>query len=349
MKPHPSKKNSGAGSSGKINSGQVNSGAASHGPLNTGNKDSGTWKSDTGSSGKINSGAANSGSRRSGTGKIADWTVAGMLSWGTDFFRSRKVPSPRLSIEWLLSDVLSLKRLDLYLQYDRPLSSEEKDRLRPLILRRANHEPLQYITGYTDFHRITLRVTPDVLIPRPETEQLVERILEDHGSQEPLRFLDAGTGSGCIALAVKKARPAWDVTAIDISQEALAVARENAASLGLDISFQPCGFETFRTKDKMGIIASNPPYVHPEDAVSMQREVLEYEPREALFVEDAETLYKGLLAMCRDNLDTNGAFYFEINESDGAHVQKLCNDKPFTARLLRDYSGKDRFISGRFE
>lgn len=319
MKPHPSKNNSGAGSSGKIKSGQVNSGAA------------------------------NSGSRRSGTGKIVDWTVAGMLSWGTEFFRSKEIPSPRLSIEWLLSDVLSLKRLDLYLQYDRPLSTEEKDRLRPLIIRRANHEPLQYITGYTDFHHLTLKVTPDVLIPRPETEQLVELILEGHNNQEALRFLDIGTGSGCIALAVKKARPAWDVTAIDISQEALAVARENAASLGLDISFQHCGFETFGTEKNMDIIASNPPYVHPEESASLQREVSVYEPHDALFVEDTEKLYKGLLALCRDNLEARGAFYFEINESDGAHVQKLCNDKPFAARLLRDYSGKDRFISGKFE
>src|SRR5690606_6466742 len=139
-----------------------------------------------------------------------DWTVLRMLEWATAYFESKGIPSPRLSIEWLLGEVLSLKRLDLYLQHDRTLTTSELDTLRGWVLRRGKHEPLQYITGSTDFYNCTINVTPAVLIPRQETEQLVDKILQGH-SETHQRVLDVGTGSGCIAIAIKKARPDWHV------------------------------------------------------------------------------------------------------------------------------------------
>ena len=167
------------------------------------------------------------------------WTVLTMLEWGTEYFSGKGITQPRLSIEWLLSHVLDCKRLDLYLAFDRPLSQAELEELRALVRRRAQHEPLQYITGHTDFFNCRIDVNPSVLIPRPETEQLVEMVL-DWGAERPhCRVLDVGTGSGCIAIALKKAKPGWDVTGIDISPEALKTATGNAVINEADVRFAP--------------------------------------------------------------------------------------------------------------
>ena len=281
--------------------------------------------------------------------KTSDWTVVRMLEWATEYFKSRDVPSPRLSIEWLLSHVLNAKRLDLYLQFDRPLTRDELDMLKPLVLRRAEHEPLQYIIGQTDFYNLTIRVTPDVLIPRPETEQLVERILADHSGEEPLRFLDIGTGSGCMALAVKKVRPMWEVTAIDISEEALRVAAQNARDHKLDIRFHLASFEDYNPVLKQDIIASNPPYIGPEDSGELPHEVSAYEPALALLASDVEDVYRKLTEFCRNHLAPGGSFYFEINEKHGDNLLLLCNSAPYKSCLLKDWSGKDRFIVGKME
>lgn len=275
-----------------------------------------------------------------------------MLEWATGFFRSRQVPSPRLSIEWLLAHVLNVKRLDLYLQFDRPLTSQELDELRPLVRRRATHEPLQYITGSTDFYNITVRVTPDVLIPRPETEQMVERILQEHPADKedgPVCFLDIGTGSGCIALAVKKARPHWQVTGIDISSSALQVAERNAHELALDVNFEEASLEQYQPSRKLDIIASNPPYIEADEAEGLPREVIGFEPSTALTVPDVTEVYLDLFRFCLKHLVPQGSFYFEINESSGGKLLNLCNKYALHCRLEKDYSDKDRFLLGKLE
>jgi release factor glutamine methyltransferase len=149
-----------------------------------------------------------------------DWTVLRMLEWATGYFEQKRVPSPRLSIEWLLAHVLGVKRLELYLQFDRPLTAAELEWLRELVRRRARHEPLQYITGSTAFYHAEIMVTPAVLIPRPETEELVEMILNDHPSGKR-SLVDLGTGSGCIPIACKMERPDWEVSGVELFDEAL--------------------------------------------------------------------------------------------------------------------------------
>lgn len=278
-----------------------------------------------------------------------EWTVVRMLEWATGFFRTKEVPSPRLSIEWLLSHVLKMKRLDLYMQFDRPLTREELDTLRPLVRRRAEHEPLQYITGSTDFYNITLKVSPGVLIPRPETEQMVELMLSDHPPGGEQRLLDVGTGSGCIALAAKKERPGWQVTAIDTSTDALHIARENARENGLDVTFTSGDLATYEPPEKQHIIVSNPPYITEEEAVELAREVSGFEPAGALIAADVEEVYRNLLRLCRNHLLPGGSFYFEINESHGGKLLLLCGKSPLSCRLLQDYSGKDRFLVGKLE
>lgn len=270
-----------------------------------------------------------------------------MLEWATSYFREKGVKSPRLSIEWLLSDVLGLKRLDLYLNHDRPLAREERDRLRPLVVRRAADEPLQYITGYTDFHHLRIRVSPDVLIPRPETEQLVELVLEECDSK-PRSVLDIGTGSGCIALALKKARPEWTLHALDRCGKALGVARSNARENGLEVIFHHGPFQTFQPGEKPDIIVSNPPYITPEEKESLDHEVAAYEPGAALFTDNISQLYDQLFLFCRDYGAPGGSCYFEINESFGDALLKTARHHSLTLSLEKDYSGKDRFLKGKF-
>ncbi|MDG5768192.1 peptide chain release factor N(5)-glutamine methyltransferase [Balneolales bacterium ANBcel1] len=275
-----------------------------------------------------------------------EWDVVRMLEWGTDYFREKGVPSPRLSMEWILSDVLKIRRLDLYLAFDRPLTCRELDAVRPMVKRRAEHEPLQYITGTADFHQLTLRVTPDVLIPRPETEELVERILEDHPPDTARTFLDIGTGSGCIALAVKKARPQWEVTAIDLSEKALEIARQNARENRLDVAFVHTPFEPWKPGRNWDIIASNPPYIHENEIPDLAEQVIKYEPRNALITEDIVDIYRRLADFCETFLTPGGSFYFEINEAHGEALLKTCGEKALKCRLAKDYSNKDRFITG---
>ncbi len=268
-----------------------------------------------------------------------------MLTWGTAYFSERDVDSPRLSMEWLLADALHVKRLDLYVQFDRPLSSSDLTILRPWVKRRAAHEPLQYITGTTDFHKIRVNVNPSVLIPRPETEELVELILSEHAEDMRLRVLDIGTGSGCIAIALKKARPNWEIMAIDISEEALATARFNADMNNADIGF---GKADFLTGEGMPVgpfdlIVSNPPYIHQEEAELMHKQVLDYEPHVALFCEAVNLTYGRLAEIARADLHPHGALWVELNEHRSG-FEEGGFPASMEGRFFRDSAGKTRFL-----
>lgn len=279
-----------------------------------------------------------------------DWSVLRMLEWATAYFESKGIPSPRLSIEWLLGEVLSLKRLDLYLQHDRPLTSAELDTLRGWVLRRGRHEPLQYITGSTDFYNCTIEVSPAVLIPRQETEQLVDRILKNQ-HETKLRILDVGTGSGCIAIAIKKARPEWHVTGLDISEAALEVARMNAAANGVDIEWTIGDMSDLTTTvgDQIfDIVISNPPYILPDEADGLDTEVQQYEPAVALFHEDPLKLYSALVAFC-ERMDKPAKLFCEIHADFAVKLKTALEGSRRTVVVDIDYGGKDRFLSVIFD
>lgn len=283
-------------------------------------------------------------------GKRREWTVVAMLEWATDFLEKKEVPNPRYSIEWLLADVLQMKRLDLYLYYDRPLSSQELDELRPLFKRRAEHEPLQYITGYSEFINARLNVTPAVLIPRMETEQLVEYIL-DHHAPAPLRsVLDIGTGSGCIPIALKMERTDWQVTALDNSSDALTVARQNAQANQVDIEFKQFDILTDAPRtlnNSFDIIVSNPPYVLPEEADSLEPQVKEYEPAGALFCDDIEQMYSRIIALAYTQLNAKGSLYLEIHSDQKKKIFDLFDQEKWQVQSLPDYDTNDRFIHAK--
>jgi len=282
------------------------------------------------------------------------WTVLSMLDWATNYFNQKGVKNSRLSIEWLLAHVLDVKRLDLYLLFERPLSSLELEQLRPLVQRRAKHEPLQYIIGETDFYGLKLSVSDSVLIPRPETEELVEQVLSDHPSGTSKKVLDIGTGSGCIALALKHHRPDWEVWAIDTSEQALRQAQTNAHSLGLSIQwFQDNLFELQLLRhhpdlaNEFDVIVSNPPYILNEERSHLDLEVLDYEPELALFCLSTRHMYEALMNTSLSLLKKHQAsFYFELHERNAEEVQQLYSNMNIPSKIIKDLGGKDRFIIG---
>ena len=277
------------------------------------------------------------------------WTVLSMLEWATDFFEDKDINSPRFSIEWLLAHVLDVKRLDLYLMYDRPLSSEELDTLRPLVKRRSQHEPLQYIIGETDFHNVKIKVKPGVLIPRQETEQLVDLILKENKTRSELTVLDIGTGSGCIPVAIKRERPDWHVYGTDISEEALEVARANADYNNVDIElyrddlFDPMHIEA----NQFDIIISNPPYIESNEKNTLDKEVVNFEPELALFCESTGKMYSALRSICHSSLKANGTVYFELHHQLGSKVSKLFDSPTWSSEIVNDLDDKKRFFRSK--
>lgn len=281
--------------------------------------------------------------------KLKEWTVLSMLEWGTEYFKKKQIPDPRHSIEWLLAETLEIKRLDLYLKYDRPLSQSELDTIRPLVKRRASHEPLQYIVGFTDFMEARIRVTPDVLIPRMETEHLCEIILDDHESdeEEVLRVLDIGTGSGCIPIALKMKRRAWKIEALDVSEDALNIARDNARENKTEITFRRADILAWRELEfdhEFDVVVSNPPYVLPKEKETLQKQVTEHEPALALFFENMEQMYGSIIHFCEQHLKIGGSLYLEIHENHHQTIRALFDGSHWKSSLQKDYQKKPRFI-----
>lgn len=270
-----------------------------------------------------------------------------MLNWATEYFRENSISSPRLSIEWLLAEVLGIPRLDLYMQYDRPLTRQELNALRPLVKRRVNNEPLQHIVGYTDFYNCRIYVNPDVLIPRPETEQLTELVLQSYNQLDNLRVLDVGTGSGCIAIALKKEQPSWQVEAMDISEIALKTAQKNAELNQTEVTFHQGDYndpESWKHLSNFNLIISNPPYIPQDEYAHLDTEVKEYEPKVALYSSRPADTIARLLKLCENLLETEGEFFAEINSGQARQVGEVINEQVWQWELLEDYGKSPRFL-----
>lgn len=280
----------------------------------------------------------------------SEWTVLSMLEWATSYFEEKGIKNPRFSIEWLLAHALDVRRLDLYLLYDRPLNTDELALLKPLVKRRSDHEPLQYITGETDFFNTTIKVRPGVLIPRMETEQLVEIVLQNNPKKSALKILDIGTGSGCIPIALKKEAPDFEVSASDISEEALDIARENAKSNQTDITFvkddifAPAAFGDHELFD---IIISNPPYILEDERANLDKEVKDYEPSLALFCESTSSMFTAIHDFALKHLPVNGQLYLELHEDHATEVLQTFSTQNWSASVMKDYGNKDRFLAAK--
>lgn len=241
--------------------------------------------------------------------------------------------------------------VDLAIKQDEPVSDFIQGKVDEVVTRLLNDEPIQQIFGLADFYGMKLKVTPDTLIPRPETEELVDLIVKDNQCKD-LRVLDCGTGSGCIAIALQRNLPFPDVTAIDISDKALAVARENAKSLHAPVEFRNADILKLPGsvgRDQFDFIVSNPPYIAENERTGMARNVLDYEPATALFVPDSDPLkfYRAILqASSQGLLVDGGRIYFEINPLYANDLKALAQNLGFVdVNLIRDTDGKYRFLS----
>lgn len=276
------------------------------------------------------------------------WTVLSMLEWATDYFEKKNVPDPRLSIEWILAEVLQCKRLDLYLQYERPLSSGELDCIRPLVKRRAALEPIQYIIGSTDFVNAKITVGPEVLIPRIETEQLVDILLGHFQDKrgDSIHLLDVGTGSGCIPIAVKKENPEWFCAGMEISEKALQRAKKNADINETDVHlfrFDIMEIDKLpkHIRKNWDIIISNPPYITEPEKKNLHQQVIEYEPHEALFNNNPMELYSRIIKFASDQ---QSHLYLECNEKFAGDIEKIAKEHFERTELLKDLDLNDRFL-----
>ena len=279
-----------------------------------------------------------------------DWTVLRMLEWATKYFNEKNILSPRLSIEWLLSHVLNVKRLDLYMQFDRPLTPDELDELRSLVKRRALHEPLQYITGSTSFYNAEIIVDKNVLIPRPETEELVEMIINDNPSSEPKTVLDVGTGSGCIPIALQIEKPDWIVTGVDISEEALSIAQKNNLTNKTSVNFLKGDLFNSDTLPSQcfDVIVSNPPYIQMHEKSEMDIQVVNYEPHLALFCEDRDLVYKSLVTYARSHLNHGGVLYMELHHDHPLDNKNMFKSEHWSYQILNDLGNNTRFLKATF-
>lgn len=252
----------------------------------------------------------------------------------------------------LIKHLFDIDRIRLALEPDIRLSESELLEIHFAVKKLLQHEPIQHITGEVEFCGHTFVVTPDVLIPRPETEELVLRIKKSFSAKPNCTIWDIGTGSGCIAVSLALLIPESIVTGFDVSEKALQIARSNAERLRAKVSFTQADVLSvvFPETAQADLIVSNPPYVCESEKQLMQKNVLDYEPALALFVADSDPLvfYRKITELATKHLNNDGMLYFEINEAFGAEVKQLCENVSLTnVQILKDYKGKERFVSCR--
>ncbi len=279
------------------------------------------------------------------------WTIRRVLDWTRGHFEKQDVDAPRLTAELLLSFTLKTERVRLYMDLDRPLTKEELASYRALIQRRLAGEPTQYLLGQKEFYGRKFVVDPRVLIPRSETELLVEAVLRALPTDQPARVLDLCTGSGCIALTLAAEREHTSVWATDLSPDALAVARLNAEALGVDALvtfFEGDLFGPLPAQATFDVIVSNPPYIARGELAGLQREV-QREPRLAL--DGGPTgleLLAAIIDQARARLKPGGLLALELGDDQGAAVQThLTRAEYRDVRIEKDLARLDRLAFGR--
>ncbi len=278
-----------------------------------------------------------------------------LIRWATDFLRKKGFPSPRLDVELLLAHVLKCKRIDLYIRFDQPLFPQDLASFKAVFIRRVKEEPVAYILGNKEFMGLSFSIDPRVLIPRPETELLVERVLEFAKTQDkPCRILEVGVGSGCIGISLLHHFPSSTLVGWDISQDALDLAQHNAELIKITpsrmslILRDALDERSWKGSEKFDIIVSNPPYISHEERNQLPNSVLKFEPELALFGGvDGLQFYHTLAKHTRSHLQKHGKIFLEIGSNQRNQVLAIFEEKGWQElRVIKDYSKHDRILEG---
>ena len=286
---------------------------------------------------------------------MQNWTIQKLLNWTTEYFTNKGIDSPRLSAELLLSHVLSMERIELYTQFDKPVVKDQLDSLHDLVKRAGQNEPIAYLVGRTEFYSLQLEVCPDCMIPRPETELLVERAIEFLRTRTGTQFVcDLCTGCGCIAVAIAKNSPDATIIATDISDAALNVAAQNIEKYQLKDRIRLlCGdlFEPLVPQldvDKFDLIVCNPPYVSAAEFEKLDKSVKDYEPKLALFAgDDGLNIYRRVIEKAAQFLKPDAALMLEIGFTQGPAIKELLEQAGAFAeiKIEKDLRDNDRIAA----
>ena len=249
----------------------------------------------------------------------------------------------------LLEDLFDIDQKRQLLEPDLRLDEFQHARLADAVKRLLEGVPVQYVTGKAWFDGLLFDVNDSVLIPRPETEELVQKVAEEIPSDKPLRIWDVGTGSGCIAVALAKRFPLAEVKAFDVSEDALVTARRNAINNKVNIDFicdDVLHPKSLLWNHPVDVVISNPPYIRESERSSMEHNVLDHEPLQALFVPNDDPLlfYRQILSLAKPQLTAQGSIWFEINEALGEEMVQLCREMDFEGEILLDFFEKPRFL-----
>ena len=288
---------------------------------------------------------------------MQNWTIQKLLNWVTEYLNEKGVDSSRLSAELLLSCILGLKRIELYTQFDKPVTTQQLDRLHDLIKRAGQHEPIAYLVGKTEFYSLELNVTSDCMIPRPETELLVERAIEFLRTRDGKQFVcDLCTGCGCIAIAIAKNFADAYIVATDISDAALNIAAQNIEKHQLRNQVKLlCGdlFDPLIPQldvDKFDLIVCNPPYVSAAEFEKLDKRIKNYEPKSALFAEDdGLDIYRRIVEKVDDFLKPNAPLMLEIGYNQGQPVRELLEQAVCFSKITIEkyFNNNDRIAIAR--
>ena len=279
-------------------------------------------------------------------------TVLESIKLSTEFLTDKGIESPRINAELMLAKILNCKRLDLYLSFDRPLNESETNLYREFIRRRSKYEPLQYILGSVEFYGFEFKVDKSVLIPRPETEILVETVINSVDKNNMQNILDIGTGSGIIAVSLAKNLPCSSITATDSSESALVIAKENAVLNGVEEQIKFKLSDILTDVDYEGkpfdIVVSNPPYVSFEEYQKLAPELRLFEPQSALTdSNDGLNFFRVIAGSSKKLLKKGGKLFLELGQDQSAKVFGFLNEENFiNISIKKDYQNIDRVISG---
>ncbi len=283
------------------------------------------------------------------------YSILELIEKSTVFLKSKGVESSRLNAELLLAEILKCNRMELYLRYDKPLNENEINKYREFISRRGRREPLQYIIGKVEFYGLNFIVNPNVLIPRQETEILIDTILSNINKEDKLNILDVGTGSGNIAVALSYHLPNVKVYAIDQSVNSINIAKKNSELNNVKdkILFVCSDINNFEPENEMkfDLVVSNPPYISFHNYSSLDTELLEYEPKLALTDQnDGYTFFKIISNKSSKLLKKNGKLFFEVGIHQSENVEEIMLQSGFTnVQKEKDYLRIDRVVWGEFK